>query len=60
MGPDERDRHKRSEDLDELGRHKRTEDGAPDVEAHRHKVSGEGVKEPEDETPDVEAHAHKR
>jgi hypothetical protein len=42
MGPDERDRHKRSEDLDEVGRHKRTEDGTPDdetpdVEAHVHK-----------------------
>jgi hypothetical protein len=43
-----------------VGRHKRTEDGDPDVEAHRHKVSGEGMKEPEDETPDVEAHVHKR
>jgi hypothetical protein len=43
-----------------VSRHKRTEDGDPDVEAHRHKVAGEGLKEPEDETPDVEAHAHKR
>jgi hypothetical protein len=60
MGTDERDRHKRSDDLDEVGRHKRTEDGDPDVEAHRHKVSGEGFQEPEDETPDVEAHVHKR
>jgi hypothetical protein len=60
MGPDERDRHKRSEDLDEVDRHKRSDD--PDVEAHRHKsVSGEGtVQEPEDSTPDVEAHVHKR
>ena len=64
MGPDERDRHKRSEDLDEVGRHKRTEDGDPDVEAHRHKASDGGLKEPEDsapdDTPDVEAHVHKR
>jgi hypothetical protein len=59
MGPDERDRHKRSEDLDEVDRHKRSDD--PDVEAHRHKsVSGEGMQEPEDSTPDVEAHVHKR
>ena len=60
MGPDERDRHKRSEEPDEVGRHKRTDDGDPDVEAHRHKVSGEGPTEPEDSTPDVEAHVHKR
>jgi hypothetical protein len=59
MGTDERDRHKRSDDLDEIGRHKRSDD---DVEAH---VQGRGVeqgdkKEPEEETPDVEAHVHKR
>ena len=62
MGPDERDRHKRSEDLDEVSRHKRTEDGDTDVEAHVHSrgVDQGGAKEPEDETPDVEAHVHKR
>jgi hypothetical protein len=51
MGPDERDRAKRSDE--------------PDVEAHKHKsAADEGLKEPEDkasdEAPDVEAHAHKR
>jgi hypothetical protein len=58
MGTDERDRHKRSEDLDEVGRHKRNED--PDVEAHRHKRAPEPQDSTSDETPDVEAHVHKR
>jgi hypothetical protein len=58
MGTDERDRHKRSEDLDEVGRHKLTED--PDVEAHRHKRASEPEDPMSEETPDVEAHVHKR
>lgn len=51
MGPDERDRAKRSDE--------------PDVEAHKAKAAvDEGLKEPEDtaadDAPDVEAHAHAR
>jgi hypothetical protein len=51
MGPDERDRAKRSEE--------------PDVEAHKAKsAADDGLKEPEDkasdDSPDVEAHAHSR
>jgi hypothetical protein len=58
MGTDERDRTKRSEDLDELDRNKRS-DG--DVEAHAMKRRDDGtVKEPEDSEPDVEAHGRIR
>ena len=58
MGTDERDRNKRSEDLDELDRNKRSD---ADVEAHAiKKRDGGTVEEPEDSTPDVEAHARIR
>jgi len=58
MGTDERDRIKRSEDLDELDRIKRSD---ADVEAHAMKKGDDGtVTEPEDSTPDVEAHARIR
>ena len=60
MGTDERDRNKRSDDLDELDRNKRSE-GDADVEAHAHKRRDPGgITPPEDEKPDVEAHVHKR
>jgi len=58
MGTDERDRAKRSDDLDELDRNKRSD---ADVEAHgRIRADQGGKKEPEDETPDVEAHGRLR
>jgi len=59
MGTDERDRAKRSDDVDGLDRAKR--DDGPDVEAHSHlKRDDSGVKEPEDSEPDVEAHFRPR